>query len=55
MGVFTISWWVVNQPIVVFILTYAFTGFKLFYPTFGGVKPKPLHIVDISCILPLVG
>ena len=25
MGVFTTSWWVVNQPIVMFILVYAFT------------------------------
>ena len=46
MGVFTTSWWVVNQHIVLVIFMYASTGFKLVYPTFGGVKPLFWPIVD---------
>ena len=45
MDVFTTSLWVVNQPIVVIICSYAFTGYKLYYPTLGGVEPLFLHIV----------
>ena len=45
MKVFTTSWWVVNQFIVVVIFYYALTGYKLIYPTLGGVKPLILHIV----------
>ena len=45
MEVFTISWWVVNQSIVAIIFLYASTGWKLSYPTLGGVKLLILHIV----------
>ena len=45
MDVFTTSWWVVNQPIVVIIFLYALTSYKLYYPTLGGIKPLFLHIV----------
>ena len=46
MEVFTTSWWVVNQSIVAVIFIYAFAGFRLYYPTFGGVKPLIWPIVD---------
>ena len=39
MEVFTTSWWVVNQSIVAIAFIYASTGFKLNYPTLGGVEP----------------
>ena len=40
MGVFTTSWWVVNQPIVVAMFLIASTGFKTFlsYPWWGGTS-----------------
>ena len=45
MEVFTTSWWVVNQSIVAIILLCASTGYKLIYPTLGGVEPLSLPIV----------
>ena len=44
MEVFTTSWCVVNQSIVAIILLYASTGYKLNYPTLGGVEPLSLPI-----------
>ena len=49
MDVFITFWWVVNQPIVAIIFLYASTGYKLYYPILGGVKPLHLHI--IACIV----
>ena len=45
MGVFTTSWWVVNQPIVVVIFIYAFSCFRLVILPLLGLKPLSLHIV----------
>ena len=53
MGVFTTSWWVVNQPIVVVMFLIASIGLKLLCPTLGGVKPLFLHIV--LCLYPTIG
>ena len=44
MGVFTTSWWVVNQPIVDDIFTYAFPCFRLFILLLLELKPLSLHI-----------
>ena len=44
MGVFTTSWWVVNQPIVVDIFTYVFSCFRLFILLLLELKPLSLHI-----------
>ena len=51
--VFITSWWVVNQSIVTIILFYASTGFKLDYPTLGGVKP--LIYILLSILYPTLG
>ena len=45
MVVFTTSWWVVNQPIVVDIFIYAFSCFRLVILPLLGLKPLSLHIV----------
>ena len=55
MGVFTTSWWVVNQPIVVIIFMYASSGFRLIYHTYGGVKPLIWPIVDYIVSYPWWG
>ena len=53
MGVFTISWWVVNQPIVLAIFMYASTDFRLDYPTLGGVEP--LFYILLPILYPTIG
>ena len=55
MEVFTTSWWVVNQSIVAIILLYASTGYKLIYPTLGGVKPLFWHNVALFVSYPWWG
>ena len=47
MGVFTTSWWVVNQPIVVVIFTLLPQVQKHFYPTIGGVTPYSIMITVV--------
>ena len=54
MGVFTTSWWVVNQPIVVVIFTLLPQVQKHFHPTLGGVTPYTIMIyVDIIALVTL--
>ena len=53
MGVFTTSWWVVNQPIVMVMFLIASTGLKLIYPTLGGVEP--LFYILLPILYPTIG
>ena len=55
MDVFTISWWIGNQPIVAIIFPCALLCFQTCYPTFGGVKPLLLHIVAYMVAYPWWG
>ena len=47
MRMFTTSWWVVNQPIVVVIFTYTLSCFRLVILPLLEIKPLSLHIVAL--------